>query len=390
MSPRSGLLVALVVAGASSLACSRNQTPAQGQTHGSPRPRVPDTSALDAYFRKQFPTDEPGGAVLLIVDDRVVFSGAYGLADLRTRAPVTTRTLFNLGSLSKTFVANAILILQEQGKLSVDDRLSKFFPEFKHPDIAARVSIRNLMTHTSGLPDNREVDKNRVFFLTAKDPENWYPVTQADALEFEPGSRFQYSNPAYNGLALIVEKVSGMKWQRFVRDRIFLPSGMKTSTITDGEQPTTGVAHGYEHVDGVWKESDYGEEPTFAAAGNGGVWSSVEELALYERALRSGTFLSLAAVADSRTIKTFENWVDPEPPIIGWSWFIERTKDNLRTVGHTGSQGGFRTGYVVIPDRSILFVVLTNSPRDTKAMATWIEQWLREANWLDGHTEQPG
>ena len=265
-----------------------------------------------------------------------------------------------------------------------------FFPEFKHPDIAARVSIRNLLTHTSGWPDNREVDKNRVFFLTARDAENWYPVTQADALVFEPGSRSQYSNPAYNGLALIVEKVSGMKWQRFVRDRIFLPSGMKTSTITDGEHPTTGVAHGYERVDGAWRESDYGEVPTFAAAGNGGVWSSVEELALYERALRSGTFLSLAAVADSRTIKTFENWVDPEPPAIGWSWFIGPTKDDLRTVGHTGSQGGFRTGYVVIPDRSIWFAVLTNSPRDTKAMTNWIEQWLREANWLDGHTEQPG
>ena len=122
MSPRYGLLVALVVAGAISLACSRNQAPAQGQTHGAARPRVPDTSALDAYFRKQFPADEPGGAVLLIVDDRVVFSSAYGFADLRTREPVTTRTLFNLGSLSKTFLANAILILQDEGKPATNRR----------------------------------------------------------------------------------------------------------------------------------------------------------------------------------------------------------------------------------------------------------------------------
>jgi CubicO group peptidase (beta-lactamase class C family) len=382
MTLRSGLLVALAVAGANTLACSPDRTPAT-------RPRAPDTSALDAYFRKQFPAGEPGGAVLLVKGDRVVFSGAYGLADLRTREPITTRTLFNLGSLSKTFVANAILILQEEGRLSVDDRLSRFFPAFKHPDIAARISIRHLLTHTSGLPDNREVAKNPVFYLTAKDAENWHPVTQADALVFEPGSRAQYSNPAFNGLALIVEKVSGMKWQSFVRDRIFLPSGMKSSTITDGEHPTTGVAHGYERVDTGWREADYGEEPTFAAAGNGGVWSSVEELALYERALRSGTFLSPAAVADSRTIKTFENWVDPEPPVVGWSWFIERTKDNLRTAGHTGSQGGFRTFYVVIPGRSIWFVVLTNSPREMEAMKAWIEQWLRDANWLDDGTEQP-
>lgn len=150
MRSRSGFLVALIVAGTSWLACARSQAPAQGQTHGAARPRLPDASALDAYFRKQLPIDEPGGAVLLIVDDRVVFSGAYGLADLRTREPITTRTLFNLASLSKTFVANAILILQQEGKLSVDDRLSMYFPEFKHQDIAARVSIRNLPSVTQG------------------------------------------------------------------------------------------------------------------------------------------------------------------------------------------------------------------------------------------------
>jgi CubicO group peptidase (beta-lactamase class C family) len=369
-------LVALVVALPAALACSPDRAPAA-------RPRTPDTSALEAYFRRQFPAGQPGGAVLIVKGDRVVFSGAYGLADLRTREPITTRTLFNLGSISKTFVANAILILQEEGKLSVDDRLSVFFPGFKDAEIARRVSIRHLLTHTSGLPDNREVAENPVFYLTAKDAENWYPVTQADALVFEPGSRSQYSNPAFNGLALIVEKVSGMKWQRFVRDRIFLPSGMKTSTITDGEQPTSGVAHGYERDGDAWRESDYGEEPTFAAAGNGGVWSSVEELALYERALRGGTFLSPAAVADSRTIKTFENWVDPQPPMIGWSWFVERTRDNLRAIGHTGSQGGFRSFYVVIPERSIWFAVLTNTPCDREAMRDRIERWLREANWLD-------
>src|SRR5262249_16920950 len=154
---------------------------------------------------------------------------------------------------------------------------------------------------------------------------NWYPITQADALEFEPGSRFKYSNPAFNGLALIVEQVSGMKWQAFLRDRIFLPSGMKTSTITDGPHPETGVSHGYAKEHDQWAEADYGEVPTFAAAGNGGAWSSVEELALYEQALRKSVFLRPETIADSRTIKTFASWAAGEPPFIGWSWFIEET-----------------------------------------------------------------
>src|SRR5262249_50904332 len=159
---------------------------------------------------------------------------------------------------------------------------------FKHPEIAQRVTIAHLLTHTSGLPDNREVAKNPTFFLTAKDEENWYPVTQADALDFEPGSRFAYSNPAYDALALIVEQVAGIKWQQFVHDKIFIPSGMTTSTITDGPYPDHGVAHGYAKSQDGWVENDYGEYPTFAAAGNGGVWSSVEELAAYERAIESG------------------------------------------------------------------------------------------------------
>jgi CubicO group peptidase (beta-lactamase class C family) len=124
----------------------------------------------------------------------------------RTREPASTRTLFNVGSITKTFVASAILMLQEQGKLSVEDNLLGYFPGFKHKDIAARVQIKHLLTHTSGLPDIRNVRENRTFYLTAKDAESWYPITQTDALTSEPGSQYAYSNPAFNGLALIIER----------------------------------------------------------------------------------------------------------------------------------------------------------------------------------------
>ncbi len=343
---------------------------------------APDTAALDTFFATQFPADEPGGAVLVAKQGKVVFARGYGLADLVTREPVTTRTLFNLGSLSKTFVANALLILQERGRLSVDDPLAKYFPDFKHPDLARKIQIRHLLTHTSGLPDNREVAANREFYLTAKDAENWAPVTQADALEFEPGSRFAYSNPAFDALALIVEQVSGKPWQVFVRDEIFLPAGMPTSTITDGPHPATGVAHGYYRAGDRWLELDYGETPTFAAAGNGGVWSSVEELARYEWALEHATFLRPTTVADSRAVKTFAGWTSDVPPQVGWSWFVKAVGE-LRTVGHTGSQGGFQTNYFVVPDKDVLVVFLTNSPRDFDGITNELQRWLTAANWLD-------
>jgi CubicO group peptidase (beta-lactamase class C family) len=225
--------------------------------------------------------------------------------------------------------------------------------------------------------------ENVEFYLTAKDAENWYPTTQADALDFEPGSQFAYSNPAFDGLALIVEQVSGMKWQSFVREGIFLPAGMTASTITDGPHPESGVARGYLKRGGEWVEADYGELPTFAAAGNGGVWSSVDELARFELALRNGVFLTPAVIADARTIKTFANWTSAKPPEPGYSWFIRQTPDHMRTVGHTGHQGGFTANYVTLPDKAIFFVTLSNSPRDIDAFAAEILEELKLASWLD-------
>ena len=339
-------------------------------------------STLDYFFTTEFNPQEPGGAALVMIDDSIVFAKGYGLANLETSEPITTKTLFNLGSISKTFVANGILLLAEQGKLSLEDSIVKYFPEFRNKSIAQQVKIKHLLTHTSGLPDIRDVAQDTVFYLSAKDAENWDPITKTDSLLFEPGSQFEYSNPAYNGLALIIEKVSGMKWQDFVATNIFKSSGMEHSTITDGPHPETGVSHAYVMNKGKWTEDDYGEEPTFAAAGNGGVWSNVEELAMYERAIWKATFLPKERIDESRTAKQFENWKGTQPftanwswfkpgengelnsPMIGWSWFVGVTLNGEKIVGHTGSQGGFLCNYVAIPEKKLFFVILCNAPRD--------------------------
>lgn len=347
-----------------------------------------NTDQLDTHFSKEMPGDEPGGAVLIMKNDSVIFSKGYGLADLNLKSKIDENTLFNIGSISKTFVSNAILILQDEGKLSVEDNMAKYFPDFKNKAIAEKVKIKHLLTHTSGLEDNRKTKTDSIFYLSAKDAENWYPTTQAQNLNFEPGTRYEYSNPAFNALALIVEKVTGMKWQKFVEDKILKPSGMKTSTITDGSFPETGVSHGYIKSNENWIEKDYGEEPTFAAAGNGGVWSSVNELAKYELALKQHKFISDSIFQDSRTIKPWPNWQDDIPPFIAWSWFIEKTPDGLRTVGHTGSQGGFLCNYVTVPEKDIIFIILCNTPRDVDGFTEFITEWLTKNNWLE-KLEQP-
>lgn len=341
-----------------------------------------DTSQLDSYFSINMPADEPGGAILIMKGDSIIFSKGYGLADLELKTKIDENTLFNIGSISKTFVSNAILMLQAEGKLSVEDNMANYFPYFKNKAIADKVKIKHLITHTSGLQDNRETKTDSIFYLTAKDEENWYPTTQAEDLNFEPGTHYEYSNPAYNALALIIEEVSGMKWQKYVADNIFKPSDMTTSTITDGPHPETGVSHAYLKSNGDWIEKDYGEEPTFAAAGNGGVWSSVNELAKYELALQKHKFISDSILEDSRTIKPWPDWQDDTAPFIGWSWFIDKTTDGLKTVGHTGSQGGFLCNYVTVPQKDITFIILCNTRRDVDGFTEFITEWLIKNNWL--------
>jgi CubicO group peptidase (beta-lactamase class C family) len=322
---------------------------------------------FDTLFSSQVKPDGPGLSVLITKGDSVVFSKSYGLADLNTKEPTTDKTLFNLGSISKTFVMNSILILRDEGKLSLEDSLIKYFPEFKNKEIASKVKIKHLLTHTSGLPDIRPIEQQFEFYLTADDAQNWAPITQADSLEFEPGSKFTYSNPAFNGLALIIEKVSGQKWQSFVAERIFKPAGMTTSTITDGAHPESGVAHGYVFDNDKWNELDYGEEPTFCAAGNGGVWSSTEELLKYKNALEQGLFMNKSSIDESMEVKKFD---------LGWSWFLGTTKNGLKMVSHTGTQGGFHCDYVMIPEKKIFYVVLANYPIDRDLLRTKVLEYL--------------
>ena len=323
---------------------------------------------MDALMEAEFSPDKPGGCVLVRKDSQIVYLRCIGVADLKTGKKITEQTVFNLGSISKTFVAYGILILYEKGLLSLDDSLIKYFPDFKNRSIAERVKIKHLLSHTSGLPDARKVKENFEFYLTAKDRENWEPIKKVEKLNFEPGERFEYSNPAFNGLALIIEKITGRPWQKFIIENIFKPAGMTHSKITNGPYPQTGVAHAYVLKNGKYEEYDYGEFPTFAAAGNGGVWSTVLDLVKYEDAIQEGKFLSKELIKLSRTVFRPENWKDAKEPFVGFSWFIGeeallgKRKFNLNFVFHTGSQGGFRAFYMTIPEKNILFIGLFNRP----------------------------
>jgi CubicO group peptidase (beta-lactamase class C family) len=345
---------------------------------------------LQSLLQNSLKSEEPGGALLVTKDGQIVFAEGYGVADVDTKEKITPNTLFNTGSVSKTMVANAILILAAEHRLSLDDPLTKYFDDFDHPEVVRKIRIKHLLSHTSGLPDLRKVGENPDFYLTAKDIENFEPLKRLDRLNFIPGERFEYSNPAYNGLALIIEQLTNQKWQEFVSQRIFEPSGMKATKITDGAYPESGVAHGYILEEGQYVEHDYGEVPTFAAAGNGGVWSSLVELVNYHQALKEHRFLTPELTKESKSVFEPINWSQLEAPHVGYSWFIGEQSlfgtdsFGLEMVYHTGSQGGFRAFYLSIPEEDLLFAGLFNRPiHDMRGLIFEGLKILERHDWLE-------
>jgi len=336
---------------------------------------------LDSIISNDFKENEPGGSVFIQKGDKVLYSRSFGLADMGTGEKFTDQTVSNTGSISKTFVAYGILILEKQGKLSIEDNILTYFPDFKNKELAAKVKIRHLLTHTSGLPDSRNIDGDSIFYLTAKDEENFAPLKQSDTLSFEPGSQSRYSNPAYNGLALIIEKVSGMKWQSFIQETIFNPSGMKQSKITDGAFPEKGVAHAYRKVNNRFQEYDYGEYPTFTASGNGGVWSSVEDLKNYVVAMKKCLFIDCNTIAFSQKAWHPKNWNAKNPPSQGFSWFVSepKNKNEYKVINHSGSQAGFRAHLFMIPEPDITIIWLTNND---KSLTQLIMKPLKELGFI--------
>ncbi|HUM66162.1 MAG TPA: serine hydrolase domain-containing protein [Chitinophagaceae bacterium] len=340
-------------------------------------------SSIDSVFNSWFEPGKPCGSVLIAKDHNVIYKKGFGIEDIETQIPITPQTLFNTGSISKTFVAYGILKLAAEGRISLDDDLYKYFPDFKSPGIARQVKIHHLLTHSSGLPDSRRVTEEHDFYLTAKDEENFAPLKETSQLLFEPGTRYRYSNPAFNGLALVIQKVAGEKWQHYIKRTIFDPAGMNTSTITDGPHPESGVSHAYIlNAAGDFEELDYGEEPTFAAAGNGGVWSTVEELWRYEQAIRKNLFLDKKWTDLSRTIYPLNGWTDSIPQRLGLSWFLTK-ESGLDMIGHTGSQGGFISDYLWLPSKKIFYILLCNIPKPIKEIRAGLVDILEKQNWLD-------
>ncbi|KQO02344.1 serine hydrolase [Stenotrophomonas sp. Leaf70] len=291
----------------------------------------------------------PGAAVLVLKDGQPVFRRGYGLAVVEDGTPVSPATNFRLASVSKQFTAAAVLLLAEDGKLSIDDPLKKWLPSL--PAVADAMTLRHLLSHTSGLLDYEDL----------MDPADTRQVHDIDVLHllekenrtyFAPGSDYRYSNSGYALLALVVGKASGSDFASFLRQRIFLPLGMDATVAhQDGVDEVASRAYGYSGIDGHWQRTD--QSTTSAVLGDGGIYSSLDDLARWDAALYDERLLRRASLrlAFSPATKTPE----PDVPYYGFGWRI-----NGDALWHSGESIGFRNVILRYPKQKLTVIVLTN------------------------------
>jgi CubicO group peptidase (beta-lactamase class C family) len=328
------------------------------------------TEAIDTLCRNYFPDErEPGASALVARNGDVLFCGGYGVADLATREPVTSATNFRLASLTKQFTAMAIMLLREDGRLSLADPAALFLDNL--PDYASTATIRHLLSHTSGLPDYEDLIPPS-FPRQVLDGDVPDLLTSATQPLFAPGEKYAYSNTGYALLALIVERVSGESFARFLERRIFAPLGM-TGTVAyeRGINRVPCRAFGTRLQDGVYVDSD--QSTTSAVLGDGGVYCSGNDYLKWEQALRENRLVSRDVMQEILTPVTLSSGAKTS---YGYGWSFEE-KGGDRVVFHTGTTCGFNTCVRRIPARGILVLVFCNRQGgEAKALAAEIEALL--------------
>jgi CubicO group peptidase (beta-lactamase class C family) len=308
----------------------------------------PDTAARIDALMHSYTGAVPGASVLVLRDGVAVFRRAYGCADLEQQVAATAATNYRLASMTKQFTASAVLALIEDGRLSLDDPVRKWLPSL--PPAAEPVTIRHLLTHTSGLIDYEDLIAQQAT-QQVHDADVLHLLESQNRLYFVPGTSYRYSNTGYALLALIVARASGEDFASFLRRRIFLPLGMHTTLAYEaGVSSIVHRAFGYSYERRAWRRTD--QSVTSAVLGDGGVYSSIDDLAKWDAALYDERLLS------ARSLRlAFAPATATDDPAVryGFGWRISG-----ETLWHSGETVGFRNVIVRYPRRHFTVVVLTN------------------------------
>ena len=310
--------------------------------------RIPQAVGVIDALMGAYQGTVPGACVAVLHNEASIFRCAYGLADVENRVAATPATNYRLASVTKQFTAAAILLLAEDGCLSIDDPARKWLPSL--PVAADGITVRHLLGHTSGLIDYEEL-------LPDATCRQWHDSEVLSLLEgeqrtyFPPGTAFRYSNSGYVLLALIAGRAAGTDFASLLSARIFRPLGMgNTVAFEAGLSAVAHRAYGYSAAGHSWIRTD--QSPTSATLGDGGVYSSIDDLAKWDAALNDGRLLRAESLRLAFTPAT----PTPDPAVhYGFGWRVSGEK-----LWHSGESIGFRNVIVRYPRVRFTVIVLTN------------------------------
>ena len=305
---------------------------------------------VDDYVRDQMRRrNVPGLALAVVRDGKLVKARGYGLASVELNVPVTTDTVFEIGSITKQITAAAVMLLVEEGKLGLDDPVAKHLPGT--PEGWAQITVRHLLTHTSGLRNYTGLDG---FELTARlKRDDFVRLIGTHPLAFRPGDSHSYGNTNYNLLGFIIEAAARRPYWEFVTDRIFNPLGMSSTRDRDPRNVISGRANGYEWEDGKLVGRDYDLTDVFSA---GATVSTVLDLVKWDAALEAESLLKRSSL-DRVWTPTRLNSGQTHPYALGW--YVETLRGHDR-VRHNGQTAGFAASIARYRKDRVTVIVLCN------------------------------
>ena len=307
---------------------------------------------IDSVFSR-YNSASPGCALAIIRRDSIVYARGYGMASLELRVPITTRTVFDLGSVSKQFTAASIFLLQLDGKLNIDDDVRRYLPEL--PALGAKVTLRHLLTHTSGWRDYNDLLNVDGFDERdhSTDRDAWDALRRQRALNFTPGSTFRYSNTGYFLLSEVVKRVAGVSLAVFAHNRIFAPLGMtQTQFLDDTRRVIPDRATAYAPGDSGFVV----EMANWDQLGDGAVQSNVEDLARWQANFQTGR------VGGRRLgeLLTTNGSLNGGTPIDYAAGLWAMTYHGASLIDHGGAWAGYRSSAMRLPDRQLSILITCN------------------------------
>lgn len=310
--------------------------------------------ALDAAIAPVFKDNQPGAAVLVMKDGKTLLRKGYGLADVEKKQAIQAGDVFRIGSITKQFTAVAIMMLEEEGKLSVQDEITRFIPDY--PTQGKKITIEHLLTHTSGIQSYTDMPSFRTIMQKDMKPLEVVDFFKNEPMQFAPGERFVYNNSGYFLLGVVIEKVSGMSYADFVAKRIFEPLEMR-DTAFEGFERTGGGKRiaGY-----AFRSPDYVPAPPMSMTqpyAAGSLISTVDDLARWNAAIEAGRLLKTDTWKRVFTPYTLNNG---KKSAYAYGWNIRKLRGEP-AIEHGGAINGFVSQGIRLPESKVLVVVLMNA-----------------------------